>query len=69
MNAAGFRTQSRVSHLNPSQHSQSNGEKEKNIWSSLLDSVAAGKKLPEKNMLLLGRSRLPYPNRDLAESK
>jgi dynein light intermediate chain 1, cytosolic len=26
----------------------------KNIWSSMLDSVASGKRLPEKNMLVLG---------------
>lgn len=26
----------------------------KNIWSSLLDSVANGKRLPEKNLLILG---------------
>lgn len=28
----------------------------KNIWSSLLDSVANGKRLPEKNLLVLGTS-------------
>ncbi|MCJ1466830.1 hypothetical protein MMC07_005451 [Pseudocyphellaria aurata] len=33
----------------------SNGEAaEKNMWSSMLDSVASGKKLPEKNILVLG---------------
>lgn len=26
----------------------------KNIWSSMLDSVASGKRLPEKNLLILG---------------
>lgn len=26
----------------------------KNIWSSMLDGVASGKRLPEKNMLVLG---------------
>ncbi|KGO68878.1 hypothetical protein PITC_078190 [Penicillium italicum] len=26
----------------------------KNIWSSLLDTVANGKRLPEKNLLVLG---------------
>ncbi|KAK3937605.1 cytoplasmic dynein 1 light intermediate chain 2 [Diplogelasinospora grovesii] len=30
-----------------------NGEK-KDLWSSMLDSVASGKRLPEKNMLVLG---------------
>ena len=34
--------------------SQSNGGSEKNIWSSLLDSVATSKKLPEKNVVVLG---------------
>lgn len=29
----------------------------KNIWSSMLDSVANGKRLPEKNLLILGSSR------------
>ncbi len=31
-----------------------NGEQKKDIWSSLLDSVASGKRLPEKNLLVLG---------------
>lgn len=35
---------------------RSNGEAEKDMWSSMLDSVASGKKLPEKNILVLGRS-------------
>jgi len=30
-----------------------NGEK-KDLWSSLLDSVASGKRLPEKNIIVLG---------------
>lgn len=30
-----------------------NGEK-KDLWSSLLDSVASGKRLPEKNLIVLG---------------
>ncbi|OLN96614.1 Cytoplasmic dynein 1 light intermediate chain 2 [Colletotrichum chlorophyti] len=32
-----------------------NGEK-KDLWSSMLDSVASGKRLPEKNMIVLGGS-------------
>jgi hypothetical protein len=28
--------------------------KEENMWSTMLDSVASGKKLPEKNILVLG---------------
>ena len=31
-----------------------NGDAKKDLWSSLLDSVASGKRLPEKNILLLG---------------
>lgn len=29
-------------------------EKKKDMWSSMLDDVASGKRLPEKNMLVLG---------------
>lgn len=32
------------------------GEPEENMWSSMLDGVASGKRLPEKNILVLGRS-------------
>lgn len=31
-----------------------NGEQKKDMWSSMLDSVASGKRLPEKNLLVLG---------------
>lgn len=34
--------------------SRSIDEGEKDMWSSLLDSVASGKKLPEKNIIVLG---------------
>lgn len=33
-----------------------NAETEENMWSSMLDGVASGKRLPEKNILVLGRS-------------
>ena len=33
-----------------------NGETEEIMWSSMLDGVASGKRLPEKNILVLGRS-------------
>ncbi len=33
---------------------QSNGDSEKGMWSSMLDGVASGKKLPEKNLVVLG---------------
>lgn len=32
-----------------------NGEQKKNIWTSMLESVASGKRLPEKNLLVLGK--------------
>jgi len=38
---------------------QSNGDTERNMWSSMLDSVASGKKLPEKNLLVLGHEIEP----------
>lgn len=31
-----------------------NGE-QKNLWTSMLGSVASGKRLPEKNLLVLGK--------------
>ena len=31
-----------------------NGEQKKEIWLSLLDSVSSGKRLPEKNLIVLG---------------
>ena len=34
--------------------SYSGGDNEKGMWSSMLDSVASGKKLPEKNLVVLG---------------
>ena len=34
--------------------SYSGGDSEKGMWSSMLDSVASGKKLPEKNLIVLG---------------
>ncbi|KAJ5182812.1 hypothetical protein N7492_000428 [Penicillium capsulatum] len=44
-----------------SRPSSKDGSK-KNIWSSLLDGVANGKRLPEKNLLILG-SLFAYPGR------
>lgn len=34
-----------------------NGEQKKNLWTSMLESVASGKRLPEKNLLVLGTDR------------
>lgn len=38
-------------------------EPERNMWSSMLDSVSSGKKLPEKNLIVLGKMKLTeyYP--------
>lgn len=36
-----------------------NGEHKKNLWTSMLESVASGKRLPEKNILVLGRWSIP----------
>jgi hypothetical protein len=33
-----------------------NGEQKKNLWQSMLESVASGKRLPEKNLLVLGKT-------------
>lgn len=42
---------------NNSRPSSKDGPK-KNLWSSMLDNVANGKRLPEKNLLILGMSSL-----------
>lgn len=31
---------------------------QKDMWSSMLDGVASGKRLPEKNLMVLGQSRI-----------
>jgi len=36
---------------------QSKEDDEMGMWSSMLNSVASGKKLPEKNIIVLGRSK------------
>lgn len=36
------------------------GEEKKDMWLSMLDDVASGKKLPEKNMLVLGTTPRPW---------
>lgn len=43
-----------------------NGEQKKNLWTSMLESVASGKRLPEKNLLVLGGT--PESQRDFLES-
>lgn len=51
----GSRLGPRSSNISNNDRIRSNGESEKNIWSSMLDSVASGKKLPEKNLIILGK--------------
>ncbi|KAL5598942.1 hypothetical protein BROUX41_003739 [Berkeleyomyces rouxiae] len=43
-----------------------NGDTKKDLWLSMLDTVATGKKLPEKNLLVLGGS--PDSQREFLES-
>lgn len=50
---------------NNSRPSSKDGPK-KNIWSSMLDSVANGKRLPEKNLLILGGT--PESQREFIET-
>ncbi|CAF3541134.1 unnamed protein product [Fusarium graminearum] len=42
------------------------GEQKKDLWTSMLESVASGKRLPEKNLIVLGGS--PEHQRDFLES-
>lgn len=45
-----------------------NGEQKKNLWTSMLESVASGKRLPEKNLLVLGKHGLSRYSTPLALS-
>ena len=45
----------RTSGIGTTKQIQSNGDYETNMWSAMLDSVSSGKKLPEKNLIVLGR--------------
>lgn len=38
-----------------------NGEQKKDLWTSMLESVASGKRLPEKNLIVLGTGRKTSP--------
>lgn len=40
-----------------------NGDSKKDMWSSMLDSVASGKRLPEKNLLVMGMLALRLRSR------
>lgn len=67
MNIASSKARSRVSNFGSDKRPQSYGEKEKNIWSSMLDSVASGRKLPEKQLLVLGQLNRLGCNNGFAE--
>ncbi|KAI4267669.1 MAG: hypothetical protein L6R35_006832, partial [Caloplaca aegaea] len=54
MYGASSKGRTRISNVGPHSRPQGKGEQEKNLWSSLLNGVASGKKLPEKNLLVLG---------------
>lgn len=41
----------------------------KNIWSSLLDGVANGKRLPEKNLLILGMQPVSHSSKTSMEAR
>ncbi|PHH91673.1 hypothetical protein CDD83_10758 [Cordyceps sp. RAO-2017] len=43
-----------------------NGDQKRNLWTSMLESVASGKKLPDKNLLVLGGT--PESQREFLES-
>ncbi|KAL4799685.1 dynein light intermediate chain-domain-containing protein [Aspergillus venezuelensis] len=62
-----------ASSQNPKRNSTGNGSRpsskdgpKKNIWSSMLDSAATGKRLPEKNLLILGGT--PESQREFLEA-
>ncbi|EHA24014.1 hypothetical protein ASPNIDRAFT_181494 [Aspergillus niger ATCC 1015] len=59
MSASSQNPGSRFGTGNNSRPSSKDGPK-KNIWSSMLDSVANGKRLPEKNLLILAASAFYY---------
>lgn len=39
-----------------------NGEPKKDMWSSMLDTVASGKRLPERNLLVMGMPAVFSPS-------
>lgn len=63
MYGASSKGRTRISNVGPHSRPQGKGEQEKNLWSSLLNGVASGKKLPEKNLLVLGQSMEGFQER------
>ena len=57
---------SRVSNVGPASRPHSKEQNDKDLWSSLLDSVSGGKRLPEKNLIILGGA--PDVQRDFLET-
>ncbi|RDA89180.1 hypothetical protein CP532_0547 [Ophiocordyceps camponoti-leonardi (nom. inval.)] len=49
-----------------SRSTDSNGPPQRNLWTSMLESVASGKRLPDKNILVLGGT--PESQRDFIDS-
>ncbi|RDA95356.1 hypothetical protein CP533_3480 [Ophiocordyceps camponoti-saundersi (nom. inval.)] len=49
-----------------SRSTDSNGPPQRNLWTSMLESVASGKRLPDKNVLVLGGT--PESQRDFIDS-
>ena len=54
MSRSSVMPRSRASNTGPQSRPQSKDENGKDMWSSMLDSVASGKRLPEKNLVVLG---------------
>ncbi|KAL9637906.1 MAG: hypothetical protein Q9164_001901, partial [Protoblastenia rupestris] len=57
---------SRASNITSHDQPKNKDEPEKGMWSSMLDSVASGKKLPEKNLIVLGGT--PETQKDVLET-
>lgn len=66
MSRASMMPRTRVSNVGPTSRPQSKDGNEKDMWSSLLDSVASGKRLPEKNLIVLGGA--PDMQRDFLDT-
>jgi dynein light intermediate chain 1 len=52
----GMSTYTQISASSDHERPKSGDSAKKDMWSSMLDSVASGKRLPEKNIIVLGNS-------------
>ncbi|KAL8945842.1 MAG: hypothetical protein Q9222_007678, partial [Ikaeria aurantiellina] len=66
MYGSNIRNRPRPSNIGLSHRPQNKSLQDQNIWSSLLDSVATSKKLPEKNLIVLGGN--PEHQREFLET-